>query len=99
MNRTMMHFDEQHKIALISCLEITLMSKSNTKYNLVVAKLNSHYDCSIRDCCDKPEYLKTILKDVYKEDYNSIIEEIKLQLDEDLVKEKDMSNFFKVMES
>ena len=95
----MMHFDEQHKIALISCLEITLMSKSNTKYNLVVAKLNSHYDCSIRDCCDKPEYLKTILKDVYKEDYISIVEEIKLQLDEDLVKEKDMSNFFKVMES
>ncbi|HEV2192971.1 MAG TPA: hypothetical protein VGR54_05045 [Nitrosopumilaceae archaeon] len=74
------------------------MSKSNTKYNLVVAKLNSLYDCSIRDCCENPEYLKTILKEVYKEDYNSIIEEIKLQLDE-LVMEKDMSDFFKIMES
>ena len=94
----MMDFDEQHKIALISCLEIVLMSKSNTKYNLVVAKLNSLYDCSIRDCCEKPEYLKTILKEVYKEDYNLIIEEIKSQLD-DLVEEKDMANFFKVMES
>ena len=98
MNRVMMNFDEQHKIALISCLEIVLMSKSNTKYNLVVAKLNSLYDCSIRDCCEKPEYLKTILKEVYKEDYNSIIGEIKLQLDE-LAKEKDMSAFFKIMES
>ena len=94
----MMNFDEQHKIALISCLEIVLMSKSNTKYNLVVAKLNSLYDCSIRDCCEKPEYLKTILKEVYKEDYHSIIGEIKLQLDE-LAKEKDMSAFFKIMES
>lgn len=94
----MMDFNEQHKIALISCLEIVLMSKSNTKYNLVVAKLNSRYDCSIRDCCENPEYLKTILKEVYKEDYNSIIEEIKSQLDE-LVEEKDMSNFFKIMEN
>ena len=98
MNRIMMHFDEQHKIALISCLEVVLMRKSNTKYNMLVAKLNSLYDCSIKDCCENPEYLKTILKEVYKEDYNSIIEEIKLQLDE-LVKEKDMSDFFKIMES
>ena len=94
-----MHFNEQHKIALISCLEIVLMSKSNTKYNLVVAKLNSLYDCSIRDSCENPGYLKTVLKEVYKEDYNSIIEEVKLQLDEELVKEKDMSDFFKIMES
>lgn len=93
-----MDFKEQHKVALISCIEVVLMSKGNTKYNLVVAKLNSLYDCSIRDCCEIPEYLKTILKEVYKEDYNSIIEEIKLQLDE-LVKEKDMSDFFKIMES
>jgi len=75
------------------------MSKSNTKYNLVVAKLNSLYDCSIRDSCENPGYLKTVLKEVYKEDYNSIIEEVKLQLDEELVKEKDMSDFFKIMES
>ena len=94
-----MDFDEQHKIALISCLEIVLMSKSNTKYNLVVAKLNSLYDCSIRDCCEKPAYLKTVLKEVYKDDYSSIIEEIKLHLDDELVKEKDLSNFFKTMES
>ncbi len=94
-----MDFNEQHKVALISCLEIVLMSKSNTKYNLVVAKLNSLYDCSIRDCYEKPEYLKIILKEVYKEDYHSIIESIKLQLDEELVKAKDMADFFKIMES
>ena len=98
MNRTMMDFNEQHKVALISCLEIVLMSKSNTKYNSVVAKLNSLYDCSIRECCEKPEYLKNILQEVYKDDYDSIIREIKMQLD-DLVKEKDMSDFFKIMES
>ena len=94
-----MDFTEQHKVALISCLEIVLMSKSNTKYNLLVAKLNSLYDCSIRDSCENPEYLKTTLKEVYKEDYKSIIEEIKLHLDDDLIKEKDVSDFFKQMEN
>jgi hypothetical protein len=93
-----MNFKEQHKVALISCIEVVLMNKGNAKYNLVVAKLNSLYDCSIRDCCEKPEYLKTILKEVYKEDYNSIIEEIKLHLDE-LVNEAEIANFFKIMES
>jgi hypothetical protein len=92
------NFDEQHKIALISCIELVLMSRGNTKYNLVVCKLNSLYDCSIRDCCENPQYLKTVLKEVYKEDYNSIMEEIKLHLD-DLVNEKDISDFLKIMEN
>jgi len=91
-------FRELHNAALISCLEVVLMSKGNTRYNLAVAKLNSLYNCTIRDCYENPEYLKTVLKEVYKEDYNSIIDEIKLQLDE-LVNEKDIANFFKIMES
>ena len=93
-----MNFNEQHKVALISCLEVVLMSKGNTKYNLLVAKLNSHYDCTVRDCYEHPEYLKPTLKEVYKEDYDYIVNEIKSQLDE-LVNEKDMSHFFKIMES
>ena len=93
-----MSFDEQHKVALISCLEVVLMSKGNIKYNLAVAKLNSLYDCTIRDCCENPKYLKAVLKEVYKEDYNSIIEEIKSYLDE-LVNDEDISNFLKIMES
>ena len=32
------------------------------------------------DCYDHPEYLKIVLKEVYKENYNSIINEIKLEL-------------------
>lgn len=98
MTKNMMDFDEQHKVALVSCLEVVLMSRGNTKYNLAVAKLNSLYDCSIRDCFENPEYLKTILKEVYKEDYNSIIEEIRSYLDE-LANEKDISDFLKIMES
>ena len=98
LNGVTVDFKEQHKVALISCIEVVLMSRGNTKYNLVVCKLNSLYNCSIRDCCENPEYLKAVLKEVYKEDYNSIIEEIKSHLD-DLIKEKDISDFLQIMEN
>lgn len=94
----MANYAEQHMIALVSSLEVVLMSMGNTKYNLAVAKLNSLYDCSIRDCYEHPEYLKSILKEVYSKDYDRIIDEVKAHLDE-LVNEEDLANFFKIMES
>ncbi len=89
---------EQHKIAVISCLEIVLMSMGNTKYNLLMAKLDSLYGLAIRECYEHPEQLKSVLKGVYPEDYDYIISEIKTQLDE-LVSEKDVADFFKTMEN
>ena len=94
----MSHYTEQHKIALISSLELVLMSMGNTKYHLVSAKLNAAHDVGIKDCYEHPEYLKPILQEVYKKDYDYIINEIKLHLDE-LVNEQDIARFFKVMEN
>ena len=50
------------------------------------------------DCYEHPEYLRTILKDVYKDDYHSIIDEIRLHLDE-LVNVQEIANFLKIMQS
>jgi len=94
----MSNYAQQHKIALVASFEVVLMSMGNTKYNLVVAKLNALHDISIRDCYEHPEYLKPILKEVYIEDYDYIISEVKARLDE-LIDDKDMAQFFKVMES
>ncbi len=91
-------YAEQHKIALVSCLEVVMMSMGNTKYNLAIAKLDSLYDITLRDCYEHPEYLKSVLKEVYLEDYDYIINEVKAHLDE-LANEEDMVNFFKVMQS
>ena len=90
-------FKEQHKDALISCIEIVLMSMGNTKYNLVIAKLNA-YNITMRDSYKNLEYLKTVLKEVYVYEYNQVISEIKIQLG-DLVNEEDIAEFFKIMES
>ncbi|HUL14333.1 MAG TPA: hypothetical protein VLT63_00005 [Candidatus Acidoferrum sp.] len=69
----------------------------NTRYNVVVAKLNAH-SVSMRDSYKDLELLKTILKEVYMSEYNQVISDIKIQLG-DLVEEKDIAEFFKVMES
>jgi hypothetical protein len=58
------------------------MRRGNTNYNLVVAKLDSLYDCTIRDCYEHPDYLVAVLKKVYDGDYNNIVDEIKVQLEE-----------------
>ena len=93
----MEEFDERRGIALISIIEMVLMRKENTKYNLLVAKLSSRYDCTVRDCYQHPEYLRAVLKEVYNDDYNPIIDDIKLHLG-DLSNEKDITTFFKIME-
>jgi hypothetical protein len=75
------------------------MRRGNTNYHLVIARLHSLYNCTIMDCYKHPEYLKIVLKEVYKEDYKSILEDIKLELEKFVDIEKETERFFKIMES
>ena len=88
---------EQYKLALLSCIELVLMRRGNTNYNLAVAKLGSLYSCTIRDSYEHPSYLRVVLKEVYNGDYNHIIDEIKVQLDE-LANVKEVGDFLKIMQ-
>lgn len=63
-----------------------------------MARLDSLCGCKISDCYEHPEYLKTVLKDVYPEDYKSIVSQIKSYLAE-LADVKEIVDFFKIMES
>ena len=89
---------EPDKIALISYLELVLMRKGDVNYHRVLAKLGSLYDCKITDCYDHPDYLKTVLKDVYGEDYDSVISQVRSYLGE-LENDPTIIAFFKIMES
>lgn len=84
-------------MALVSCVEIVLMRNGNVNYNLILAMLNALYDHGIMGCYEHPEYLRIVLKEVYAQNYNSIIDQIKSELG-DLVEEKDIVDFFKTME-
>ncbi len=90
-------FAQMHKTALVSCVEVTLMHISNTRYHKTVAKLRA-YDTTISESYSHAEYLKIVLKEVYGNDYSKIINDIKMCLD-DLVNEEDIAEFFGVLES
>lgn len=51
------------------------------------------------DCYEHPEYLRTVLKEVYKVDYKPILDDIKLELEKLVDIEKETERFFKIMES
>ena len=73
------------------------MNLGNTKYNLVIAKLEA-YNQAMRDSYKDPEVLKIVLKSVYGSEYGHVINAIKIHLGE-IVNEDGMPEFFKIMES
>jgi len=89
---------EPYKVALISYVELVLMRKGDVNYHRVLAKLGALYGCKITDCYDHPEYLKTVLKDVYQEEYHSVVSQIRSYLGE-LEDDPEIIDFFKTMES
>ena len=90
-------FNELHLTAVVSCVELILMKESNTKYHLVVAKLRS-YNETIRESCDRVDHLKNTLKEVYKDDYLRVINDIK-SCTGDLIENKDIAGFFNALAS
>lgn len=72
----MFFLKKEHKIAVVTCIEVALMRRGNVNYNLVVLKLKNLYNCEIVDCLDHLEYLRIILKEVYKQDYDSVLKDI-----------------------
>lgn len=73
----------QAKKALVSlAIEIVLLEIGKPTYDEVIHKLFKVYQCYIPDCYEHPEYLKTILQDLYGSSSTVIIESIKKQLEE-----------------
>jgi hypothetical protein len=83
----------------MSCIEVVLMRRNGANYHLIQARLNAICNRNIIDCYEYPKYLRDVLKDVYKESCDSIINEIKLHLGDDLIHEKDIADFLKILES
>jgi hypothetical protein len=70
-----------NKTAVATCIEIALMMRGNANYNMVLAKLRSLYDCDIAYGIDNLEFLKIVLKEVYGQDYTSVLEDITWELE------------------
>lgn len=72
----MIFLKKENKIAIVACIEMALMRGGNVNYNLVRSRLKNLYNCEFSDCIDHLEYLRTVLKEVYGQDYDSILQNI-----------------------
>lgn len=74
--------DENYKAMTALSVEIVLMRKGGPQYHLVVARLERDHDCKIFDCFDHPDYLRSVLKEVYGDDYRDIVDNIEAEFGE-----------------
>lgn len=86
------------RAALVLSIEIVLMRRGGPQYHQVLAKLENYYDCRIFDCFEHPEYLGAVIKEVYPNDYQKIIDEFKIELDE-MAAQKEIAEFLKLLEN
>ena len=74
--------DSQIKKALITIsVEQALLEIGKPVLDKVEDVLYNNYNCYIPDCFDHPEYLKTVIKDLYGNSYSNIIKSIHKHLD------------------
>ena len=75
--------NDQIKKALVSiAVESTLLELGQPVLEKVEHALNNKYNCHIPDCYEHPEYLKTVLKELYGTSYSNIINSIRKALEE-----------------
>ena len=85
------------RAALVLSIEIVLMRRGGPQYHQILAKLENYYDCKIFDCYEHPEYLSAVIKEVYPNDYHSIIQDFKIELDE-MATQKEIAEFLNALE-
>lgn len=93
----MSYLEEENKIAFMSCVEIVLMRHGNANYNLAISKLHSVYNRSIFECINHLEDLRVVLKEIYKENYNSILHDVEIELEKLVDINKFKIEFFTIM--
>lgn len=71
--------ENPYKAVVAISVEIVLMRKGGPQYQLALARLERDYGCKIFDCFDHPQYLKSVLQDVYGKDYSDLIEKIEIE--------------------
>jgi hypothetical protein len=89
--------DNEIKKALITVsIEQVLLDIGRPVFEAVTRNLYNRYKCYIPDCYEHPEYLKSVLQDLYGDAYHVIIQSIWKYLDE-FVSDRSIRKFVKVL--
>lgn len=87
---------DDSRAALVLSIEIVLMRRGGPQYQQVLARLERDYECKIFDCYEHPEYLKAVLQDVYSNDYQTVVDDLIVELDE-MATQKEIEEFLKLL--
>ncbi|MDE1725430.1 MAG: hypothetical protein KGH76_06000 [Thaumarchaeota archaeon] len=72
----------EQKAITVLAIEHTLLKVSNDTLTKVESKLQSEYNSSISDCYDHPEYLSSVLKNIFGTAYAKVIGDVNTYLQE-----------------
>ncbi len=94
---SMIFISDGDKTAFIVYIELILMKREDVPYSLVLTKLDAYYHCGIKECIDHLEYLKIVMKEVYEDNYDDVLDAIMLETDKIYNIDEFKFNFFKLM--
>jgi len=87
---------EISKALVTLAVEKTLLNMGKPVLDEVQHRLFANYKSYIPDCYEHPEYLKNVLKELYGNCYNNIVQSIKKNLEEFITK-KPIEHFLAVI--
>ena len=89
--------DDQIKKAIVAItIEKVLLDMGKPVLDAFTKKLLENYNCYIPDCSDHPEYINQILKEMYGNSYNTIVDKITDRLAE-FSYQKSIDEFIKII--
>jgi hypothetical protein len=74
--------DAVYKALTILAMEKSLLDIGKPIYEKVTSVLNKEYHCYLADCYEHPEYISEILRKLFGNSYDVIVESITKQLEE-----------------
>lgn len=71
---------EAKKALVVLAIEKTLLEVGRTTYDEVLGKLYENHACYLADCYDHPEYLSSVLKELYGQSSLAMIKSVQKYL-------------------
>lgn len=72
----------EQKALVVLAIEHTLLKISSSTLGQVESRLHEQYNCALSDCYEHPEYLATILKELFGVSYSKVLGDISVYLSE-----------------
>ena len=88
--------NQMKKTMIMLALKNTLLELGIEEYDKVEDLLQKEYSCTLEDCYENPDYLKTILKKLYGDSYRDILNSLSESM-KNILSQKDIKEFLEIL--